>query len=171
MKKSGLSTVLSLGIATAFMGGLIWATHVWTAPIIEENLAAFASSGQFDVLPEADAFVISSVDWNGETVTYSRAENGAGFVFEVEGQGFGGPVSMLVGVDFEGIIQGVVVTEHSETPGLGDVIEGADFLGQFIGTEPDSVEVLSGATGSSEAVILGVEQAIQLFNEVIGGGQ
>jgi len=171
MEKSGLSTVLSLSLASVAMGGLIWATHEWTAPIIEENVAAFANSGNFDVLPQADAFEVLSLDWQGETFTYSRALNEAGFVFEVVSQGFGGPVSMLVGLAPDGEVVGVLVTDHSETAGVGDVIAQAGFLEQFVGADPESVDVLSGATASHDSVVLGVQVASELFNVVIGGGQ
>lgn len=37
--------------------------------------------------------------------------------------GYSGAIQLLVGVDFSGTVLGTRVTEHHETPGLGDKIE------------------------------------------------
>lgn len=37
--------------------------------------------------------------------------------------GYSGAIQLLVGVDFTGTVLGTRVTEHHETPGLGDKIE------------------------------------------------
>ena len=38
-------------------------------------------------------------------------------------RGYNGPINLLVGVTVDGVVTGVRVTSHRETPGLGDAIE------------------------------------------------
>ena len=47
------------------------------------------------------------------------ADNKAGMAVTAEYKGFGGAVKVMIGIDANGEITGVKVTEHSETPGLG----------------------------------------------------
>lgn len=49
--------------------------------------------------------------------------------------GYSGAIQLLVGADFDGTILGTRVTEHHETPGLGDKIELriSDWITHFVG--------------------------------------
>jgi electron transport complex protein RnfG len=83
-----------------------------------------------------------------------------GHAFEAEGRGFGGPITILVGIKNE-TIAGIGIVTHTETPGLGDRIEGPDFLNRFVGVDVDYVALppegridgITGATISVKAVI------------------
>lgn len=177
MRKFSLASVMSLCGVAFFMGALVFATHAWTAPMIESRLAASSGMGNLAVLPEADGFVEDTVEYGGEIFAFSRATNDAGFVFSVVGAGFGGPVEMLVGVDLTGEIVGVLVTEHNETAGLGSPVAEEPFLSQFTGNIQngfavgDEIDVLSGATVSTEAIADTVNKAANLFIQVTGGAE
>lgn len=62
--------------------------------------------------------------------------------------GYSGAIQLLVGADFNGTILGVRVTEHHETPGLGDKIERriSDWITHFSG------KTIDGAADSHFAV-------------------
>ncbi len=49
--------------------------------------------------------------------------------------GYSGAIHLLVGTDFHGTVLGTRVTEHHETPGLGDKIETriSDWITYFSG--------------------------------------
>jgi electron transport complex protein RnfG len=49
--------------------------------------------------------------------------------------GYAGPIRILVGIDVQGVVTGVHVLEHRETPGLGDRVETtkSDWAKQFSG--------------------------------------
>lgn len=53
--------------------------------------------------------------------------------------GYSGAIQLLVGADFSGTVLGVRVTEHHETPGLGDKIELriSDWITHFAGKRID----------------------------------
>ncbi|MBA0166191.1 MULTISPECIES: electron transport complex subunit RsxG [Pectobacterium] len=56
--------------------------------------------------------------------------------------GYSGAVQLLVGADFHGKVLGVRVTEHHETPGLGDKIEVriSDWITRFSGQTVQSAQ-------------------------------
>ncbi|MDN2484947.1 electron transport complex subunit RsxG [Kosakonia sacchari] len=55
--------------------------------------------------------------------------------------GYSGAIQLLVGADFSGTVLGVRVTEHHETPGLGDKIELriSDWITHFAGKRIDGM--------------------------------
>lgn len=93
--------------------------------------------------------------------------------------GYSGSIKLLVAIDNQGSIIGVRVTEHKETPGLGDKIETTKSLWseQFIGTQLSRTrwdvkkhngdfDALSGATISARAVIKAVEDSLAQWKEM-----
>ena len=93
--------------------------------------------------------------------------------------GYSGDIRMLVAVDPAGIIIGVSVLEHRETPGLGDLIERrkSDWIEQFRGRSLDNpagegwaasrrggeFDTLSSATVTSQAVIRAVRNSLEVL--------
>ena len=73
---------------------------------------------------------------------------------------------MLVGVDNDGDVKGVVVREMAETFGLGaESLSDVDFLAQFLWTEGDAeigtnVDGITGATVTSKAIARSVNSAV-----------
>ncbi|MBL8027670.1 MAG: FMN-binding protein, partial [Fibrobacteres bacterium] len=81
-----------------------------------------------------------------KTVRFIDAKNGQGrtvvqVVENVSTIGYGGPISILVGIDSTGRIIGSTVLSHTETPGLGDQLLDDWFLKQFIGRTADSGDI------------------------------
>jgi Na+-translocating ferredoxin:NAD+ oxidoreductase subunit G len=92
--------------------------------------------------------------------------------------GYVGPVLLMVGFDNRGIITGIEVLGHQETPGYGDLIENArsDFYRQFIGLDPATADLriredggiidgISSATVTSRAYCEAVHLAWEVFME------
>ena len=103
-----------------------------------------------------------------------------GYAVEVASPGFGGEITMMVGVDHKGIVTGIVIINHGETAGLGSVAaeasaKGDAFRGQFVGisqpvcVDKDGGEIdsITGATISSRAVTEGVNAALE-FVKTLG---
>ena len=98
-----------------------------------------------------------------------------GYVLKVEGTGYAGPIQMLVGIDKEGVIQGIEILSHQETPGLGSCISEIKpgqshpwFLEQFEGKDKqqlnfENIQAITGATISSRAVMDAVRDNIDKF--------
>ena len=95
--------------------------------------------------------------------------------------GYNGSIYLLVGIYADGRIAGVRITEHRETPGLGDAIESSrsDWIYSFNGkslTNPDKkkwkvkrdggvFDQFTGATISPRAVVKAVRSALVYFEE------
>jgi electron transport complex protein RnfG len=127
----------------------------------------------------ADSMTLDTAD--GELTVY-RALQGldvAGVAFETVGQGYAGPIRVLLGIDAEGRVLGARVLSHTETPGLGDKIEVArddwilSFDGKSLGEPPPErwavkkdggdFDQFSGATITPRAVVGAVKGGLELF--------
>lgn len=102
----------------------------------------------------------------------------AGYVVTCSGKGYGGAVTMALGIDAEGKIQGIQITDCSnETPGLGQNSTNKDWNGQYVGTnssqdlnvvkdgsgsaDAGTINAISGATITSSAVTRAIDGAFQ----------
>ena len=96
-----------------------------------------------------------------------------GYAVKVAPSGFGGAITMMVGVSADGQVLGISVISHAETPGLGAVAsqntdKGVAFRDQFVGLiagitiggGKNQVDSLSGATISTQAIVDGVNAAL-----------
>jgi electron transport complex protein RnfG len=99
--------------------------------------------------------------------------------FRVEGPGYGGLITLVMGVDRDGSILGVRVISHAETPGLGDAIEAeksrwiTGFDGKTLADPPPGdwkvkkdggfFDQFSGATITPRAVVRAVKGGLVFF--------
>lgn len=99
----------------------------------------------------------------------------------ISSQGYSGRIGILVGITTDATLSGVRVTEHRETPGLGDAIEARksgwimQFQGLSLNTPPiggwatsvdgGGIDTLTGATITSRAVIQAVHGTLQWYRE------
>lgn len=87
---------------------------------------------------------------------------------EVVTQGFGGEIETHVTFDAEGKIVSVVVRDATETDTVGALVyaEGSDFLSALVDGQDDlsSVDVVAGATVTSEALIEAVQLAVDYYS-------
>lgn len=168
--KLGLILLVITSVAGLVLGGV----NSLTAEIIEERAleesieaieAFFPESDDAGVIDDADVLGYDLVD---EVYEVMDGDTVIGYTIKTVPNGYDGPIEMLTGVNMDGEIVGVEIISQSETPGLGDLITGDDFKGQFVGQTTDSeveVDVLSGATVSSNAVRNGVNAAATVFEE------
>ena len=92
-----------------------------------------------------------------------------GYILTVNPSGFSGAIGTMVGVDTEGVITGLRVLSHAETPGLGALATEESFYGQFVGMSGDiavtkdggSIESITSATITSRAVSEGADEAVK----------
>lgn len=116
---------------------------------------------------------------------YEAYENGevCGHAIIVNPKGMGGPIKMTVGICKDGTIGGLKVSSHSETPGIGDIVEKESFMGRFknkpikenlklvksVPEKGNEIEAVTGATITSAAVNSGVNEAIKFYKEKVMG--
>lgn len=92
-----------------------------------------------------------------------------GHCIEVETQGFGGMLTLVVGVDTNGEVTGVAVTEHDENTDIGGGAIESGYLAQYIGKSGtirdqgyNAVDAVSGATDTCRAITSGVNKALYI---------
>ncbi len=147
------------------------------------------------VMPDASSFlavgVVESewypVDRDGilinECLTATDAAgNFIGHVLNVTSpNGYGGDITIAVGVFADNSLSGISVISQSETAGLGAKCADAAFTSQFAGkqgfveyvktgkTEPNQIDAISGATITTKAVTEAVNTALAYAAEMKGG--
>ena len=165
-------TVTLLAIC-AFVALALAGVNAITKDRIAVNKAAKTTAALQQVLPGvAGVQEVPFVDASGMVKTvYSGV---TGYAVEVAPNGFGGAITMMVGISNEGKVLGISIISHAETPGLGAVAaantdKGAAFRNQFaglvsgitIGSGENQIDSISGATISSQAIVDGVNAALE----------
>lgn len=132
---------------------LLAVTNQKTEAVISAREASEALVAQREVLPNAEDFEeISDVDLpEGVEKAYSTS-NQVGYAFQAGAKGYGGVVTLMVGMDLDGNVVGISVLDQSETPGLGSRALEAEYLAKYYNNDVSQVEIVTGATLTSTAV-------------------
>ncbi len=118
-------------------------------------------SAKLEEIKVANIFIreIYEAKANGELVGYGIKTNSGGY---------GGDLPIITGINLDGTIAGMRIYKNDETPGIGSKIMENGFMDSFIGkTTLDDIEMISGATVSTEGVLYGVNGAIDAFNNFL----
>lgn len=123
-------------------------------------------------LPGNDAAIIYRV--------YAESEPVAALFAVTARDGFSGPIRILIGVDHSGVVSGVRILQHRETPGLGDKIESrrSDWVFQFDGRslrdpaveawsirgDGGEFDQLTGASVTPRAVVKAIRETLVYFD-------
>jgi electron transport complex protein RnfG len=191
-----MRTAAILFVFVIVFTGLLSAAYQWTKPAIEASAAEEKMKLVNEVLPHGDY----DNDLLNDTLTLpptpelglveattlfrARKENQpVALVFEaVAPDGYAGKVRLLIALRADGSLAGVRVTQHKETPGLGDYVDprkdknkAAPWISQFTGLSLATVtdkgwrvkkdggrfDYYAGATVTPRAVVKAVHKAIQ----------
>ena len=148
-----LMAAVLLGASTALRG------------VAEANAKAELESMIAFMLPESSTFTEEVYDGEDPAIT-AVYKGETGYVIQTSTTGYAGEVVLLVGVDNDGEVTGLMVRQLSETWGLGaEALRDSDFLIQFLGTEGDAeigenVDAITGATVTSKAIARSVNAAV-----------
>jgi len=189
-------TAAILFIFVIIFTGLLSGAYLWTKPAIEASAAEEKMKLADEVLPRseydnallADALTLPptpELSLSDPTTLY-RARLGkqpVALVFEaVAPDGYAGKVRLIIAVRADGRVAGVRVTQHKETPGLGDYVEIkkdknkarpwiTQFNGMALATAVDrdwkvkkdggSIDYYAGATVTPRAVAKAVLKAVK----------
>lgn len=176
-----LRLAMTLFVITAVMAGALAAVNGITKDKIAAAKAAKLQAALATVMPDAAGMEEISFTTDDSTIrSVYKATDGSGYAVEVAPAGFGGEISMLVGVDDNGKVTGISVISHAETAGLGAVAAaktsaGEAFRQQFVGAEGNlavtkdggTIDAIASATITSRAVTDGVN-AVLIFVKTLG---
>lgn len=184
--KDILIPTVTLFVICLIVSALLAGTNALTKEPIAANELKKSQEAMHSVCPEAYTFEKAQ----GEAEAYKALnESGeiVGYAIPVAAKGYGGDVSVMVGIsnEGEGKVTGVEILSHDETPGLGANATNETFRNEYKqditasgfsvtkdgsgGTE-GKIDAITGATITSNAVTNAVNEAIEIYKSLGGEG-
>ncbi len=189
--KETLTLMAKLGIICIIVAGLLAYINSITAPVIEVNEQKNFQESMTQVMENADSFEEINIEHTAQETgvelnsVYTAKSGGedVGFVATaVCYEGYGGDITVMVGINNDFTINRVKIMSMSETAGLGAKAGEEEFSDQYIGLsenvgveknnggspENNTISAISGATVTSKAVTKAVNLAVEAA--MTGGG-
>ena len=174
LKNMALSLTLVCRVCSALLGSV----YAVTAEPIRKAEEAKVAASIARVLPASDAQpVLETIAVDGIDYSYYRLP-GAGYAVISTVGGFGGPLSLMVGIGEDGVVVNTVVLAHSETPGLGaKCTTDLPFIDQFKGWDPAAkrlavrkdggdVDAITASTITSRAYAKAIANAVAVYSKI-----
>lgn len=194
MNKAMLKDCLILFIITLIAGAALGAVYeVTKEPIaaqeakakVEAQQGVFADAKEFEAM-DVDAAIAETAATNGVTIDEvydAKAGDHLGYVMQVTTpNGYGGDITLMVGVTKEGTSNGYSLLTINETAGLGMNAKNEDFANQYVGktveafevtktgaTSDEQIDAISGATITSRAVTEAMNACLAYARALEGG--
>lgn len=198
MNKNIIKDALMLTFITLAAGLLLgFVYEITKEPIAKQNeltkqkayKAVFSEADSFETQSSEGAFSLASIGF--ETATVDEAANALdangnvlGFVYTITtSEGYGGNITITIGIDNDGAVKGVEFLTLSETAGLGMKAKEDSFKNQYVGktvvkftytkngaANENEIDAISGATITTSAVTNAVNAGIALFDSIQEGG-
>lgn len=193
VKKSVLLAGWLLAIAALLGTGMLWLTAWHAEPYIEDNERRALLASLNAVIPRSsydndlldDYIEVKAPDITAGAITsrvYRARMKGqpvAAAITTVAPDGYNGNILILVGIGSGGVVKGVRIVKHRETPGLGDAIEAerSDWVHDFSGRSRNNpgdkywtvkkdggeFDQFSGATITPRAVVAAVHRSLVFY--------
>lgn len=166
---SAVALTVIAGCITAALAG----TNMLTEGTIAKRTEEIENAARLRVM---DAQTFDEMTANdGSFIYHAAKKDGAlvGYVFVTESVGKSSGLTVMTGIDRNGVITGVIITADNETAGYVDKIEGAELPEQFVGkpaeqlTLGQDVDAVSQATKTSKGVVNAVNSAIERYQIVV----
>jgi electron transport complex protein RnfG len=195
----GIGLICALVIVTVFEV---------TFPIIKVNKQRALETAIYQVLPETKSFAAYTLDRDNNLqkapnsgthdifACFDVNQSLIGFAIPAQGMGYQDTIGLLYGYATRSrTIQGLVVLQSRETPGLGNKIESNAFLQNFNGIELDltsagnqrqhplelikntpkthsrQIDAITGATVSSQAVVTILNRSLSFWLPIVARQQ
>ena len=161
---------------------LLAAVYAVTKEPIEVAEHAKTINAIAQVVPEFDGEPVSdTIEVAGKKYPYyavNKAGQPAGYAVTVSASGYGGALTLMVGVTADRVIYNTTVLSQSETPGLGAKCTEPEFADQFRNWNPaekvlkvrkdgGDVDAITASTITSRAYSLAVETAVTVYDAIV----
>lgn len=160
---------LTLAIVGIVSAAILTAFYNLTDPIITARQEEDYRKALEQFFPGFDTFDTEALDEGDFDLIYDDDGDLMGIMATAIAMGYDGEILFNLAVSDEGEIIGVRVVSHTETPGIGDVIERDSFKEQFLGksfedpiTAGQDVDIITGSTVSSAAMINAIRQTVNV---------
>ena len=187
--------VIALTLIAAIAGVALSGVFSMTKDTIEAQELAKETEAYKAVCPDADTFAVPDgaekaiADMEGAVTRVNKAYaakdssgNVIGYALNLTSKGFGGNVTLAMGLTKEGEITAISFTELNETAGLGMKADEPAFKDQFAGKSgklalvkgaasgAQEISAITGASVTSNAVISAVNAGMDFYDKVLKGG-
>jgi electron transport complex protein RnfG len=183
VKSSFKNMVICLFAICVVCSSLLAGVYALTKAPIDAAAKAKNEAAIKEVLPVSAVTIEEerTVDFEGASYAYNLAYdeqgNTVGCAINVAPVGFGGPISIKVGFDVNGVIWNTKVLSQAETPGLGAKCVEPSFSEQFKGFDPAAkklavkkdggdIDAITASTITSRAYADGVALAVKVFQAI-----
>ena len=162
--------VMFLSLIVLVSVSLLIVTEGFTGPVVEKRLRQQLVDRMVYIFPDMD----DEYDYNEEVDIYTlyadkEKTEKIGYAFLATGAGYGGNISILVGLEDAQTVKGIIILSHIETPMIGSRAMEPAFLNQFSGIAIGDIafekdgglinsDSVTGATVSSSAIIKAVKE-------------
>jgi electron transport complex protein RnfG len=181
--RSMIQMIVVLSLLCGMAGFSLSYLKLSTASRIESQVLAFVQGPAIlEVFRDAENSPIDDHRQftlaDGRTINVFPSMKGghlAGVALEAFGKGFGGDLGVVVGFQIqEDKLAGIGITTMKETAGIGTRVRDPEFLNQFPGKklpvhfshQGGEIDAVSGATVSSNGVLMAVGNAVQIYQEL-----
>ena len=174
---------LCLTLVCLICAAVVGVAYAVTKEPIDAAAQAKTTASIARVLPEFSSVPQEgSVRVGGADYKYYKVD-GAGYAIISATSGFGGLLTLMVGVAEDGTVHNTTVLSHSETPGLGAKCTSDErFISQFQGFDPavktlavkkdgGDLDAITASTITSRAYALAVSNAVEVYRQLKQGGQ
>jgi electron transport complex protein RnfG len=179
--KSNLTNmVLVLGLTCLFCSAILGVAYVLTKEPIAAAAEAKTNKAIAQVLPH---FESTEYEEDHNYFTAFDGDHVVGYAIVSSSVGFGGALTLMVGITPDGVVYNTSVLDHSETPGLGaKCTSDQKFMDQWRGFDPSvksltvkkdggDVDAITASTITSRAYSQAVANALLMFNEMGFGAE
>ncbi len=168
--------ILVLSVIALVVSAALAITNSFTAPVIEANEKATTLLAYVEVLPSvADATELDTVDYTADLIdgVVVAPDGSIGVKSLVPGYD-GGIITIIVGFGTDGTVSGIWADAITQTQGFGTKVAEDSYLNTFLGLDgsqtavpgENGVDLISGATVSSEAFLKGYNACVDAYNAV-----
>lgn len=179
-----IKMILVLSLICGLSGLSLATLKQSTAQRIEEQKLVFVQgpalsqvfeNAENDPVKDRKAFTLKSGE---EIIVFPAMQDGKliGVAFESFGDGFGGELGVMVGVDIvKEKLSGIGITTMKETPGIGTNVAKHGFTEQFnehlfdglaLTSDGGDIKAVSGATVSSGAAMNAINEAVNMYEDL-----
>ena len=173
MRRTYVMPLLVLSVICLVVSSALAYMNSVTSPIITAAAAERAQESMIQKIPDATGFELLDLSYISGDMPSSireiyRTTNGIGYVFIAAVNGFSGDITVICGIDPEGRIISCSTLSHTETKGIGTILEQESFLSPFSGLDNNlgGIDTVAGATISTRAFIHAIEDIFTAFHLV-----
>lgn len=175
-KKDIIKSIVVLTLICLAVSAALAVVNHYTAPVSAANAIAREDAIRRSLLPDAAGFEPLEDAPLPENITGAYVGTDAdgaaiGYIFTVNGRGFGGTISIMCAIDTQGaMLKCGVLDVSGETKTLGGKVANDSYTDQYRGTDADltGVETISGATVTSKAFESCVREAFEAYSVAKG---